>query len=162
TSTGVTPLPLSFGSCSPSDTAYGRRVYWVSAGTDDGRRKECLGGPLPIQQTPSVLELPSSVLLQAEPVACLDQERVVRPRPEQVAVVAPEVERSGVAEVLAALLPDEEEHRARAVLPAQHGVGPELLEVEVVGRRIRVGREAVRVALGAGIDDFLELRVVAG
>src|SRR5689334_6524123 len=74
----------------------------------------------------------SKISLWVPPVGELDEERaLVVGRAERLADVAAEVEVPRVVEVRAALRPDEVGGRAGEVLPAQDGVTPERLEVEV-------------------------------
>src|SRR5687767_1889721 len=66
-----------------------------------------------------------------EPVRRLDQERVVRVQCEQILEVPRSVERRGLVDVAEpALLPHEEDRRARAILPPHDRVRVQLLVVE--------------------------------
>src|SRR5690242_17456179 len=87
-------------------------------------------------------------VLPIEPVRHLDQEGVERVRVEQIAQVAAEGARAlRPNHVLAALRPYQEDRRAGLVLPAQHRVGVELLEVEPAGMVGDRGVEVRRVAV---------------
>src|SRR3989441_7031239 len=81
-----------------------------------------------------------------QPVGHLEQERVVRMGVEQVAEVAGERPRAlRRREVLPPLVPHEEQRRPGAILPPQHQVGAELLEVEPAGAAHRIRLVAVVV-----------------
>src|SRR5688572_22293019 len=99
-------------------------------------------------------------LSQAHPPARLHQEGIRRVRPEQVFHVAPQLERATVdALLLAALRPDEEERRARAILPPHDRVRPELLRVEPPRVLLEGERTvAVVVVVGARIGELTPVR----
>src|SRR5690606_7261303 len=103
-------------------------------------------------------------------VAQLDEEHVVRVDPEHVAELsdgagleggggetgAVGVEEEGLLDAaVARLRPDDEERRAGAVLPAQHGVGVERLEGEVAAAGV-----GIEVAEVVGAGEELEAVVV--
>src|SRR5437762_9404924 len=81
--------------------------------------------------------------LPIDPVGELHQEAVVRPQVEQIVQVPAEALRAlDAVESVTPLTPDEEQRRPGPVLPAEHDVGAELLEVESADI-VCVGRVAV-------------------
>src|SRR6266536_5056458 len=86
------------------------------------------------------------IVLTGEPIGRLHGEDIFRMLPEERAVITPETE---ISERLGAgplLLPDEEEGRARPVLPAKHRISSQRSEVEVrISERDLVG--GVRVCI---------------
>src|SRR4051812_24094470 len=96
--------------------------------------------PSPIAHRPS--------RLPPQPVVHFYEKDVVRVRREQRGAVAGEVEIAGVRELVTARLgPDEEERRARPVLPAIHDVAEQRARVEarVVEGEGRGGARTVRI-----------------
>src|SRR4051812_49236603 len=97
-----------------------------------GPRQSTVTGSSPTSVYPSCRSLRSSCEpLAIDPVRHLHQEAVVRRQIEQVAKVAAEA--AGPLDSLGslpALTPYQEERRARTVLPTEHDVRAELLEVE--------------------------------
>ena len=100
--------------------------------------------------------------LVVEPVAELHEEDVARGRREQAAEVAAEAEVALVAVLLAALLPDDEQRRARPVFPAQHVGRAERAVVEVGIAGVGVGLEAVGVGGGAAVRELAEALIAPG
>src|SRR5690606_558009 len=103
-------------------------------------------------------------LLRIQPVADLDHQYVVRAEVDEAAGVAAEVEAADAARgigaeglelLVAALLPDEEEGGAGAVLPAQHRVAAQRVDVEVAVLHAEGGRGAGSV----GVDGVSPLGV---
>src|SRR3954451_9661012 len=99
-----------------------------------------------------------------ETVGHLHQKAVVRPPAEQIAQVV--AERTGAFHrrgVLPALAPDQEQRRARTVLPAEYHVGAELLEVEPDrldrDRRAVVRAIATLVRMGLRLVDLPQIAV---
>src|SRR2546423_12284954 len=88
---------------------------------------------------------------EVQPVRRFDQKGVVRPRPEQIPEVARRDEAPGIAIVLiAALSPNQENGRARPVLPPRYRARMQLLDVEArIVRGEREGPIAVLVSGGA-------------
>src|SRR5258707_5741345 len=87
-----------------------------------------------MERATSYTEHPTARRSPVEPVADLHEERVVGGRVEQLAEVAAERPRAERAvEIAAPLAPHEKERRAGLVLPPQHGVRIEELDVEPAG-----------------------------
>src|SRR4051812_27118150 len=88
--------------------------------------------------------------LSAEPVRDLHEEGVVRMQPEEIVVLfAPALPAGVRQEGLASVRPHSEDRGAWPVLPPQHGVGAQLLEVEAnAGTRGRREQLIARVVRG--------------
>src|SRR5207248_2608250 len=70
-------------------------------------------------------------LLEPDPPRGFDREDVLGRMLEQRAVISVEVETTHRHDVVPSLLPDDEQRRAGAVLPPQHGVAEQRAEVEI-------------------------------
>ncbi len=100
-------------------------------------------------------------MLRIYPVRYLHEESIVRMCIEHIPKIAAEPELIRRAVHRPALLPHEEDRRARAILPAHHCIRPELLEVESAGIPVAGERlEPVVVILRAGVIHLLPVGVV--
>src|SRR5690606_22271680 len=95
----------------------------------DGRRAGKLRCPRCTGSSPTLDARPP---LQPQPVRRLDEEHVADGRAEHLPQLLGHPEPVVVRELVARLLPDDEERRAGAPLPAEDGVTAEGAEVEVV------------------------------